>query len=99
MNVVRFSGLSERRYPEKLPSIEYGLDLEVRRVQSDGLTRFKGFKVRIGKAFTGQPIGLRTLATDGFYEVIYCHQRIGWVDLRNVGADPSKTLTMLHKLD
>ena len=91
--------LSERRYPEKLPSIEYGLDLEVRRVQSDGLTRFKGFKVRIGKAFTGQPIGLRTLATDGFYEVIYCHQRIGWVDLRNVGADPSKTLTMLHKLE
>ena len=91
--------LSERRYPEKLPSIEYGLDLDVRRVQSDGLTRFKGFKVRIGKAFTGQPIGLRTLATDGFYEVIYCHQRIGWVDLRNVGADPSKTLTMLHKLE
>ena len=91
--------LSERRYPEKLPSIEYGLDLEVRRVQSDGLTRFKGFKVRIGKAFTGQTIGLRTLATDGFYEVIYCHQRIGWVDLRNVGADPSKTLTMLHKLE
>ena len=91
--------LSERRYPEKLPSIDYGLDLEVRRVQSDGLTRFKGFKLRIGKAFTGQPIGLRTLATDGYYEVFYCHQRIGWVDLRNVGADPSKTLTMLHKLE
>ena len=91
--------LSERRYPEELPSIEYGTELEVRRVQSNGLTRFQGYTVRIGKAFTGQPVGLRMLATDGFYDVFYCHQRIGWVDLRNEGADSSKTLTMFHKLE
>jgi transposase InsO family protein len=91
--------LSERRYPEELPSIEYGTELEVRRVQSSGLMRFKGYEVRIGKAFTGQPVGLRSITTDGFYEVFYCHQRIGWVDIRGARASPGKTVSMLHKMD
>jgi hypothetical protein len=91
--------LSDRRYPEELPLIEYGTELEVRRVQSSGLMRFKGYEVRIGKAFRGQPVGLRSIATDGLYEVFYCHQRIGWVDMRGACDRPGKTVSMLHKMD
>lgn len=91
--------LSERRYPEELPAIEYGTELEVRRVQSSGLMRFQGYEVRIGKAFTGQPVGLRSITTDGLYEVFYCHQRIGWVDIRGTCVSPRKTVIMLHKMD
>jgi transposase InsO family protein len=91
--------MSERRYPEELPSIEYGTELEVRRVQSSGLMRFKGYEVRIGKAFTGQPVGLRSTTTDGLYEVFYCHQRIGWVDIRDTCASSGKKVSILHKMD
>ena len=91
--------LSDRSYPEELPAIEYGTELEVRRVQSSGLIRFKGYQVRIGKAFTGEPVGLMKTMTEGLYEVFYCHQKIGWVDTRSADATPGKTVTMLHKMD
>ena len=91
--------LSGRSYPEELPAIEYGTELEVRRVQSTGLMRFKGYVVRIGKAFTGQPVGLMRSVTQGLYEVFFCHQRIGWVDIRSADASRGKTVTMLHKMD
>ena len=91
--------LSDRSYPEELPAIEYGTELEVRRVQSSGLVRFKGYQVRIGKAFTGEPVGLMKSMTEGLYEVFYCHQRIGWVDIHIADDDPGKTVTMLHKMD
>jgi hypothetical protein len=91
--------LSERSYPEELPSIEYGSELEVRRVQSSGLMRFQGYEVRIGKAFTGQPVGLRPTVIDGLYEVFYCHQRIGWADLRGESKSPRKAVNMRHQMD
>jgi transposase InsO family protein len=91
--------LSERRYPEELPLIEYGTELEVRHVQSTGLMRFKGYEVRIGKAFRGQPVGLRPTTTEGLYEVFYCHQRIGWADIRSARGSSRKAVSMLHKMD
>jgi transposase InsO family protein len=91
--------LSERRYPEELPLIEYGTELEVRHVQSTGLMRFKGYEVRIGKAFRGQPVGLRPTTTEGLYEVFYCHQRIGWADIRSARGSSRKAVSILHKMD
>lgn len=91
--------MSERRYPEELPSIEYGTTLEVRRVQTTGLMRFKGYEVRVGKAFRGQPVGLQPTTTDGLYEVFYCHQRIGWADIRAACGSSRKSVSMLHKMD
>jgi transposase InsO family protein len=91
--------LSERRYPEVLPSVEYGSEADVRRVQTNSVIRFRGHTIRIGKAFIGQPVGLLPSQTDGFYEVFYCHQRIGWIDLRQAEANPKRNLTMLRDLD
>jgi transposase InsO family protein len=91
--------LSERRYPEVLPVVEYGGEAHVRRVQSNSRISFKGYQIRIGQAFVGQPIGLQASSTDGLFEIFYCHQRIGWIDIRQAEANPERSLSMLRELD
>jgi transposase InsO family protein len=91
--------LSDRRYPEVLPKIEYGSNVEVRRVRTDNLISFKKCRIRIGKAFMGQVVGLRSSATDGLYEVFYCDQRIGWVDLRKAEQGTGGSLSMIRRLE
>ena len=73
---------SERPFPEKLPSIEYGAADIVRKVGDTGLIRFKGQSWRIGKPFRGQPVALRPGDDDGILRVFFCRQRIGTIDLR-----------------
>lgn len=75
---------SERAFPETLPAIEYAPDVLVRKVQSRGDVHFQGYVLRVGSAFEGEPIGVLGTTTTGVYEVRYCHQRIGQVDLRAV---------------
>jgi transposase InsO family protein len=72
---------SGRSYPESLPPIEYAPDVEVRKVQSKGLAHFKGYELSVGKAFEGDPIGLRGTAVSGVYEVRYCNHKVGTVNL------------------
>jgi transposase InsO family protein len=91
--------LSERSYPEILPVIEYGSDVEVRRVRTDNLITFKKYRIRIGKPFKGQPVGLRASGTEGLYEVYYCQQRIGWIDLRHAAENTDRNLCMIRRLD
>ena len=91
--------MSERGYPEVLPVIEYGNDVEVRRVRTDNLITFKKHRIRIGKAFMGQPVGLRSSTTDGLYEVLYCEQQIGWVDLRNTEPGTGRNLSLIRRLN
>lgn len=74
--------VSERAYPETLPVIEYAPDVEVRKVQSRGDVHFKGYCLRISKAFIGEPIGLCVTSIEGVYDVRYCQHRVGQVDLR-----------------
>jgi len=47
----------------------------------------------------GQPVGLRPSATDGLYEVFYCEQRIGWVDLRNAEPGTGVNLSLIRRLN
>lgn len=92
--------LSERRYPEVLPSVEYGSEVDVRRVLANGVINFGGYKIHVGKAFVGQPVGLLPSSTEGFYEIFYCHQRIGWIDLSQAKAkSQNRNLNMLRHLD
>jgi transposase InsO family protein len=71
---------SRRPFPAALPPIEYAPGDEVRKVQHMGLIHFRGRELRISRAFIGQPVALRAVA-DGRWDVYYCHQRIGQVDL------------------
>ena len=71
---------SSRPLPETLPPVEYPPGDEVRRVQDKGRISFRGRVFIAGKAFVGEAVGLRPVR-DGIWDVYYCHQKVGRVDL------------------
>jgi len=73
---------SQRSYPESLPAVEYASGVEVRRVDQDGKISYQGDLWRVGRAFSGQPVGVRPTPTDGISEVIFLTQVIKELDLR-----------------
>ncbi len=72
---------SPRPFPARLPTIEYPPGDCVRKVQQKGLIHFRGQELLVSRAFIGEPVALRA-TDDGIWDVYYCHQRIGRVDLR-----------------
>lgn len=74
--------ISPRPFPETLPPIEYGPDDLVRKVQLKGEISFRGKTFKVGKAFKGYPVALRPTVQQGLFEVYFCQQNIGQVDLR-----------------
>ncbi len=72
---------SPRPWPARLPAIEYPASDRVRRVQDKGQIKVGGHEFRIGKAFIGYPVGLRPTNQDGCYDVYFCAQRIGQIQL------------------
>jgi len=71
---------SPRPFPEVLPAIGYDSDLEVRRVGDNGRIKLKGRRYFVGKAFAGDPVGLRQAGATA-WDVYYCHQRVARIDL------------------
>ena len=71
---------SQRAFPSNLPPIEYAPDDIVRRVQQKGLIHFRGHEFLVSRAFVGEPVALRAV-DDGIWDVYYCHQKVGHVDL------------------
>ncbi len=74
--------LSLRSFPEQLAPIEYPPGMAVRKVQAKGFIYFQGRLLRVSKAFRGQPVGLRAMSVEGCWEVLFCHQVIRRLDLR-----------------
>ena len=74
---------SLRTFPEELPPIEYASGVHVRRVQQGGEISFKGRIFRVPKALRGCPVGLRPTMTEGAFDVLFCHQTIKQIDLRD----------------
>jgi transposase InsO family protein len=72
---------SSRSFPETLPPIEYEPDDIIRKADQNGDIQFKKRRVRLGKPFRHQPIALRPTAADGVFEIYFCTQQIGAVDL------------------
>lgn len=74
---------SERPYPEVLPPVEYPSDMEVRKVQKDGIIFFRGKQYRVGFAFYGNPVGLSPHEKNkDLMDVYYCQQKVLTLDLR-----------------
>jgi len=71
---------SPRSFPAHLPAIEYPPGDRVRKVQQKGLIHFRGRELLVSRAFVGEPVALRA-AADGVWDVYYCHQKVGHVDL------------------
>ena len=74
--------ISTRSFPEVLPSIDYGSDAIVRKVQDHGRISFHCRVFRLSKAFRGYPVALRPTLTDGVWEVYFCAHRIAQIDER-----------------
>jgi len=74
---------SLRPFPDQVPPVEYPAGLLVRKVQQGGVAYLHGREFRIGRAFTGYPIGLQPTQVDGVFDVLFCHQRIDQIDLRD----------------
>ena len=73
---------SPRSFPETLPAIEYWPGDIVRKVDSESRISFKGRSWRIGKPFRGQHVALRPADQDAIFNVFFCTQKIGTIDLR-----------------
>jgi transposase InsO family protein len=71
---------SARPFPTSLPPIAYAPGDQVRKVQQKGRIHFRGRELLVSRAFIGEPVALRA-AADGVWDVYYCHQRVGHVDL------------------
>lgn len=81
--------VSVRSMPEQLPALEYGEGVQVIRVGDGGRAWFQKREVRIGKAFIGDPVGLRATMVDGVFEVYYGRQRVGELNMKvEAGATP-----------
>ncbi len=74
---------SARRYPARLPEIEYGPDDAVRKVQEDGELSFANQVFRVSKAFRGERVAIRSTPTDGVLAIYFMTHRIGQVDRRD----------------
>ena len=73
---------SRRSFPETLPPIEYESDDCVRKADKHGDIGFKSHRIRLGKAFRGERVGLRPTTEDGVLGIYFCAQQIGTFDLR-----------------
>jgi transposase InsO family protein len=72
-----------RRYPEKLPPIEYDTTDLIRKVRGYGHIKYQGREYHIGGAFRGLYVALRPTTTDGLFDVFFCNHKIGKLDLRD----------------
>lgn len=76
------------RMPRKPPAIQYRSDDIVINVAAQGYMRFKGRKWPICRALGGLPIALRTDPdADGRFDLYFCHQKFGSIDLRTKAVD------------
>jgi transposase InsO family protein len=74
---------SPRRYPARLPEIEYGPDDAVRTVQDGGAVSFANRPFRVSKAFHGERVAVRPTPTDGVRVIYFMTHRIAQIDLRD----------------
>jgi transposase InsO family protein len=76
------------RMPRQLPPIEYRSDDLVVRVASPGWINFRGRRWPISRALSGLPIAVRSNPDlDGCFDLYFCHQKFGIIDLSKRAVD------------
>lgn len=74
--------VSVRRFPDRLPTIEYAPDDEVQTVKWDGKVVWRGRRLKVSNALHRLPIAFRPdPCNDGAFDVYFCHHRFMHVDL------------------
>ena len=77
---------SVRLFPETLPPLDYDASFTVRSVQQQGAISWRGREYRIGKAFVGQPVGVRASDEEGCFAVYFADHCIASLDTRPTGG-------------
>jgi len=72
---------SELCYQEVPAELEYGDDDEVRTVQANGELNWRGWELKLGRAFTGERVGLRRTLEDGKHDVYWGRHRVAQIDM------------------
>jgi transposase InsO family protein len=85
---------SLRAFPETLPTISYDRGEVVRKVGERGQVKYQQHKFFVGDAFAGLQVALRPSITDGLWEVYFCHQKVGTLDLTAVRSKQQEVSTM-----
>lgn len=75
--------ISVFEFPEKLGKIEYHEGDIIRRVGPAGFISCHKMRFQVGRAFTGESVGIRATERDGVYDVYYCHHIIAQIDMRS----------------
>ena len=75
--------VSQRPFPEVLPTLEYEPTDLVRRVRDKGRVQLFGRIFKVPKAFKGMPVALRPTTTDGVWNVFFATHEIAQFDLRH----------------
>lgn len=73
---------SSRPFPSVLPEPVHDEGDLLRKVRQSGEIHFAGRRHSIGGGLVGEWVGLRPTMIDGVYQVRFCHQKIGTIDLR-----------------
>jgi transposase InsO family protein len=67
--------------------VEYARSDQVRKVDMNGLFHYRGVQWRLGEAFGGEQVALRSTENDGLIAVVYAMHVVAGVDLRqNLGG-------------
>jgi putative transposase len=67
--------------PRRVPELEYGDGMEVRRVSQQGSLKMHGVRTFISEIFAYEWLGLRAL-DERYFEVLYGPVRLGFLDTR-----------------
>ena len=67
---------SNQKYSEKLKTIEYAPNDQVRKVQQGGYISYRGREYSVPQAFYGEQVAIHPTATDGLHDVFFCNQKI-----------------------
>jgi len=90
---------SPRPYPARMPAVEYGDDMQVRRVRGAGQMKWRGHDVLVSQALAYQTVGLSPIG-DGVWEVYFCTTPIGIFEekkLRVRAAKQGEKGVLYHK--
>ncbi len=85
---------SLRVYPKRLPKITYHGNYIVRQVRHNGEIKWKGEKIYVSQALTGEPVGLKPIA-DHLWQIYFSIYCLGVLDELDMRIKPGeKVLTM-----
>ncbi len=74
---------SVRPFPETVPPVAYGPGEVVRTVTVHGSISWRARRYFISRGLVGEPVAIRPTHADAVWEVVFCHQQVATIDLRD----------------